>query len=148
MTPPSIPFALLDTVFLDAGNTLFSMDFELMSEQLALLGPQCAPDRLARAEAAARPAVSARIAAGGSTESPDAFRFYLQKLLERSAAVLYTLGRLGGVWRLLAALGRGVPPRLRDALYDAVAATRYRVFGTKTEACPLLPPALRQRFDT
>ncbi|MCH6561295.1 MAG: HAD family hydrolase [Myxococcales bacterium] len=81
MTPPAIPFALLDTVFLDAGNTLFSMDFELMSEQLALLGPHCAPDRLARAEAAARPAVSARIAAGGSTESRDTFRFYLRKLL-------------------------------------------------------------------
>jgi len=70
------------------------------------------------------------------------------ELLERSAAVLYMLGRLGGVWRVLAVLGRLVPPRLRDALYNAVAATRYRVFGTKTEACPLLPPALRQRFDT
>ena len=69
-------------------------------------------------------------------------------MLERSAAVLYTLEHLGGVWRVLAALGRLVPPRLRDALYDAVAATRYRVFGTKTEACPLLPPALRQRFET
>ncbi len=43
---------------------------------------------------------------------------------------------------------RFVLAEVRDALYDAVAATRYRVFGTKTEACPLLPPALRQRFET
>ncbi len=81
MSTSPIPFETLDTVFLDAGNTLFSMDFELLSEELAQLGPRCAPDVLARAEAAARPAVSARIAAGGSTESRDVFRFYLQKLL-------------------------------------------------------------------
>ena len=70
------------------------------------------------------------------------------ELLQRSAAVLHGLSRLGGVWRVLAALGRVVPLRLRDALYDGIAATRYRVFGTKEEACPLLPPVLRQRFET
>jgi hypothetical protein len=58
MTNTGIPFAALDALFLDAGNTLLSMDFTLMSEQLALLRHSCPPQAPARAEAAARRAVS------------------------------------------------------------------------------------------
>jgi predicted DCC family thiol-disulfide oxidoreductase YuxK len=41
---------------------------------------------------------------------------------------------------------RLVPRRLGDRFYDAVAATRYRIFGREKDACPILPPDLRARF--
>jgi predicted DCC family thiol-disulfide oxidoreductase YuxK len=44
-------------------------------------------------------------------------------------------------------LGRIVPRPLRDAVYDLVARVRYRVFGRKDDACPIIPKALRSRFD-
>ncbi len=62
----------------------------------------------------------------------------------KSAAVLGILSSLGGPWRL-AALFRGVPRVFRDALYDFVAARRYRWFG-RYDACPLPDPAVRGRF--
>ena len=65
----------------------------------------------------------------------------------RSDAALHLLHRIGGGWRRVAALGRLVPRGLRDAVYDLVARVRYRVFGRKDEACPVIPPALRSRFD-
>lgn len=69
------------------------------------------------------------------------------RMLTRSAAALYTLERLGGIWRLCAAAGRWVPAVLRDALYDGVAKVRHRVFRRPEEACPILPEHLRERFE-
>ena len=69
------------------------------------------------------------------------------RLLTRSSGVLHILERLGGVWRVLAILGRLVPSGLRDAAYDVVARVRYRFFGRKDDACPFIPAALRGRFD-
>ncbi len=68
------------------------------------------------------------------------------RTLVRSAAVLHVLGRLGGWWRLAADLLRFVPRPLRDLAYSVVAALRKRVFGTKSDACPMLPRHLRARF--
>jgi predicted DCC family thiol-disulfide oxidoreductase YuxK len=68
-------------------------------------------------------------------------------LLTRSAGVLHILRRLGGVWRVLAGLLALLPVRLRDRLYDGVAAIRHRIFARPAEACPLMPPPLRTRFD-
>lgn len=70
------------------------------------------------------------------------------RLLTRSDAVLEVLARLGGLWRIAGALGRVIPRPLRDALYNGIAAVRYRVFGTKVHACPILPPELRERVTT
>jgi predicted DCC family thiol-disulfide oxidoreductase YuxK len=67
--------------------------------------------------------------------------------LARSAAVLHIAARLGGFWRALALVLRAVPAPLRDRGYDAVARVRLRLFARPTEACPLLPPHLRARFD-
>jgi predicted DCC family thiol-disulfide oxidoreductase YuxK len=64
----------------------------------------------------------------------------------RSRAVLHTLKRLGGLWRVLASVMALVPRPLRDAVYDLIARVRYRLFGRAKEACPLLPPELRSRF--
>lgn len=64
-----------------------------------------------------------------------------------AGAVLFLLARLGGLWRILAIAGRVVPTRFADRLYEALARRRRRLFGTTDAACPILPPALRARFD-
>lgn len=68
-----------------------------------------------------------------------------ERVLERSAAVLYALSQLGAGWRFAARVGRLVPAGLADGLYRLVARTRYRVFGRLT-SCPLPPAEWRQRF--
>jgi predicted DCC family thiol-disulfide oxidoreductase YuxK len=65
----------------------------------------------------------------------------------RSEAVLYLLSRLGGLWRIAAGFGRVIPRPLRDGLYDRVAGVRYRLAARPAEACPVVPPHLRERFD-
>ena len=38
-------------------------------------------------------------------------------------------------------------PEYHDIAYDFVASIRYRLFARPKEACPMLPPDLRSRFD-
>ena len=68
-------------------------------------------------------------------------------LLTRTAAVLHLCERLGGIWRLAGAALRLVPQPMRDAGYDFVAKIRRRLFEEPSEACPLVGPELRLRFD-
>lgn len=69
------------------------------------------------------------------------------EVLLRSAAVTAILEDLGGWWAAIAA-GIGLLPRAAaDAAYDAVAARRYRWFGRKADACPVLTPQLRNRLE-
>ena len=65
----------------------------------------------------------------------------------RSDAVIGILTSLGGIWRCLGFLLSWVPAPVRDAGYDAVARIRKRLFAKPPEACPILPPVLRERFD-
>ncbi len=67
-----------------------------------------------------------------------------QRLLARSDAILHVLGRLGGVWSFFR-IGRVLPKRLRDALYNVVARNRYRVFG-KYEVCLMPEGKYRKKF--
>jgi predicted DCC family thiol-disulfide oxidoreductase YuxK len=69
------------------------------------------------------------------------------ELLVRSNAFLHILRRLGGVWKFLAGVLRVVPRPLRDFVYDVIASVRFRIFGTRDELCPVVPPELRARFD-
>jgi len=69
-----------------------------------------------------------------------------RNVLTRSAAVIYVLKRLGGLWFFGAALLSLVPRTLRDLAYDAVASVRKKIFGTTEEVCPLVPRPLRARF--
>lgn len=78
----SVPWASLDTLFLDVGNTLLTIDFEWVQRELACRGVDCEVDALARAEAAGRPRVSDAVAAGRSSEHEDSFHFYLRCILE------------------------------------------------------------------
>lgn len=68
------------------------------------------------------------------------------ELLTRSAAVARILIRLGGLWRIAGEVLRLAPRCAADALYDAAAAARRRIFSTPSGPCPLLPSELRQRF--
>ncbi|MGF1634286.1 MAG: thiol-disulfide oxidoreductase DCC family protein [Phycisphaerae bacterium] len=64
----------------------------------------------------------------------------------RSAAAIKVLLDLGGWWRLLGGLLMVIPRPLRDAAYDGVARARLKLFGTRKDACPMMPPELRDRF--
>lgn len=68
------------------------------------------------------------------------------EVLMKSTAVLHILRRLGGVWAVLAGVGRVIPRGLRDFVYDRVASVRHKFFKKPSDACPLMPPELRGRF--
>ena len=78
-----LPLSDIDTLFLDAGGTLITMNFAIIARELAALGAPVAPDLLGRAEAAARPLVSRAVASGGSTEGRDVFSVYVDLVLRR-----------------------------------------------------------------
>ncbi|MFO0691616.1 MAG: DCC1-like thiol-disulfide oxidoreductase family protein [Myxococcota bacterium] len=80
---------------------------------------------------------------------PDSIVLELEDgvVLTRSAAALEIASRLGGFWRGLALAGRLVPTVLLDAGYDGIARIRKRLFAQPKDACPILPPDLRARFD-
>ena len=80
---------------------------------------------------------------------PDSIVLELEDgtILTRSAAALEIASRLGGFWRLLALIGSRLPSRLLDAGYDGIARVRKRLFAAPKDACPILPPDLRARFD-
>lgn len=84
MAPHPIPYAQLETIFFDAGNTLVSFDLTLVQAELAARGLTADIDRLRRAEAAARPIVSAALTAEHSTEATSTFELYLREMLRRA----------------------------------------------------------------
>lgn len=65
-------------------------------------------------------------------------------LYTKSTAALRVCRRLGGLWRLMYGFII-VPKAVRDAVYDWIAANRYRWFGRKTE-CMVPTPDLRSKF--
>jgi predicted DCC family thiol-disulfide oxidoreductase YuxK len=69
------------------------------------------------------------------------------EVLTRSDATVRMLQRIGGGWGTLGAIIGAIPRPLRDAAYNAVAATRYRIFGRKADLCPVMTPEERKRFD-
>lgn len=67
-------------------------------------------------------------------------------VLTKSAAVRYVLARLGGLWRLAAALANILPEAAQNVCYDGIARIRHRLFKKPTDACPVMPKELRARF--
>jgi len=65
-------------------------------------------------------------------------------LFQKSDAVLHIVGRMDGAWSWLR-IFRIIPRFLRDALYDQVARSRYKIFGKK-DACMIPTPELKKRF--
>lgn len=82
-------------------------------------------------------------------EIPDSIVLDLEdgRLLTQSAAALEIAARLGGLWLGIALIARHVPSSMLDAAYDAFARIRKRIFAAPKGACPILPPAMRARFD-
>jgi predicted DCC family thiol-disulfide oxidoreductase YuxK len=91
----------------------------------------------------------AKVAAGQRAGLPDSVVVLADDgaLLVRSNAFLHILRRLGGGWRTLGRVLGVIPRPLRDVVYDFIARIRYRVFGTRDDLCPIVPPDLRARFD-
>jgi len=82
---------------------------------------------------------------GIETDELDSFVLIDDKqVYRRSEAALRIAWRLGGAWRLFYPLLL-MPPPLRDAAYDWIAANRYRWFG-KRAACRIPTPELKARF--
>jgi predicted DCC family thiol-disulfide oxidoreductase YuxK len=63
-----------------------------------------------------------------------------------STAALRIARGLGGIWSLAYAFII-IPPFIRDAIYEAFAKNRYRLFG-KREVCMVPTPAVKERFVT
>ena len=114
----SVPYADVDTILLDVGNTLISIDFDRVAEELAARQYRCGPDALRRAEAAARPGYSERLFVTGLPANRSLFHWYLCAILEQSkdmalspavldelvsemAPVLRPEGRASVLWRMV-----------------------------------------------
>jgi putative hydrolase of the HAD superfamily len=103
MGPAPLPFETLQTIFLDVGNTLISMDYAWISREIEARGVEAGVERVQRAEAAARPVVSRAVAGEVSTEGLSMFSLYLRTILEN----LGVDGRLGSLVDELAPIFRG-----------------------------------------
>lgn len=81
MTSSEVPvlFGQIEAVLFDVGGTLARMDFAWMSRELHALDVACESARLARAEAAVRRLVSAKLAEENPTA--DIFPFFLTSIL-------------------------------------------------------------------
>lgn len=67
------------------------------------------------------------------------------KLLKKSQAILVILSHLGLFERCMALVGRVLPTKLADVLYEFVARNRYKWFGVR-ETCRLPTPEERSRM--
>jgi putative hydrolase of the HAD superfamily len=100
----AVPYSTINTLSLDAGNTLISMNYALIASELEALGIDASPAEIRRAEAAARPATSQRIADGKHSDDVDHFVFHLaQTLMRLGPKTKRTLTDAAAIARRLAA---------------------------------------------
>ena len=78
-----IPYDRIDTVLLDVGNTLISIDFDWIAAELCARGFACEGAAVRRAEAASRPGYSRLLFVDGVEPGTDLFRTYLTTIFER-----------------------------------------------------------------
>jgi predicted DCC family thiol-disulfide oxidoreductase YuxK len=81
---------------------------------------------------------------------PDSIVLELEdgSLCTQATAAIEIASRLGGLWRAIAFVARGLPRSALDRLYEGIARIRKRVFAKPGDRCPILPPELRARFET
>lgn len=82
-----IPYGDLTTLFLDVGNTLNSVDFPWICDELGARGIKCGIEELRRAEAKARPAISEGVKHLSHEDGNSVFRFYLRTVLGHVAPI-------------------------------------------------------------
>jgi HAD superfamily hydrolase (TIGR01509 family) len=85
----AVPYADIDTVFLDVGNTLISIDFDWIATELGSRGVATDAQSLRRAEAAARPLYSQRLFVDGVPAGTDVFRAYLVAIIQPLASAAH-----------------------------------------------------------
>ena len=124
-----VPYEKITGLLVDLGNTLVGMDPVLVSDALCAEGVTCTPERFARAEAMARPALSAWIAA--APPNAPATLVYVREILGR-------LGPNGDACealapRLLARMKAVPTQRLWSAVLPGIAdaLTRARALGLR-----------------
>jgi FMN phosphatase YigB (HAD superfamily) len=76
-----VPYGAVEALLLDLGNTLIGMDPALVADACCAEGVACTPADFARAEPAARPALSAWIASPDGGESTSLV--YVREILRR-----------------------------------------------------------------
>ncbi len=81
MKEKEIAFEKVKTVFIDAGNTLISMNLSWFKDELKKFHINCTIDELSRAEASARPIVSEGISKLKSTENRETSVLYTKSIL-------------------------------------------------------------------
>jgi predicted DCC family thiol-disulfide oxidoreductase YuxK len=85
------------------------------------------------------------LAHGLNPDAPTSFLFFDQgRPRAKAAGFAALLRRLPRPWRWLSLIDRA-PRRLSDAVYDAIASRRYRLFG-RHDQCMVPTPAQRTRF--
>ncbi len=130
MSSERVPWSEIDTLFLDAGNTLVGIDLAWVREELREREVECSLEELRRAEARARPRVSAHLEdpQDRSTEAPSTFTFYLRtcfqglvgaarhapEALDALAEELASVLRARGTPRLWSAVLPGVASALAE----------------------------------
>ena len=156
MANASIPYDTLETIFLDVGNTLVSMDYRWICEELAKRGVSTELETLRRAEAAARPVISRAIAGEASTEGLSTFALYLKTILTHLVDASDRIPRLveellpvflgPGRERLWSSVLPGVPEALEEL---SLAGLRLAVVSNSdgTVEQVLIHQGLRPRLD-
>lgn len=124
---PTIPYEDIETVTLDIGNTLVSMDFDWIAAECRSRGVLCDAELLRRAEAAARPGFRPERGVDDERVAQRVFEVYLRGILHRlermgvhySTSIPELIGELslamkaaGGTRRLWSSIMPGV----REAL--------------------------------
>jgi predicted DCC family thiol-disulfide oxidoreductase YuxK len=88
-----------------------------------------------------------QLLAGYGLDARELNSFFLVengKVFKKSAAALRVMNHFAWYWKELQIL-RIVPYFLRDAIYDFIAANRYKWFG-KRQKCRIPTPELQKRF--
>ncbi|MCG8509472.1 MAG: DCC1-like thiol-disulfide oxidoreductase family protein [Rhodospirillales bacterium] len=92
--------------------------------------------------------IKTRLSDDQRSQLPDSIvvQTHDDRVLTRSTGVLYVMQQLGGFRRVQGKLGMLVPRPLRDAVYAGIAKIRHHLYARPNEACPMMPPELRERF--
>jgi HAD superfamily hydrolase (TIGR01549 family) len=81
-----IPYGQLESLFLDVGNTMISINFDWVCLELKKKGVNCEPAVLQRAEAASRPIISDRMEDFREKKGLEVFQLYLTMVFRQLPA--------------------------------------------------------------
>lgn len=82
----------------------------------------------------------------GIRDESNSTLYYIRedKYFRKSAAMIYILRDLGGIWRYFYPL-IFIPPCIRDLIYLFISRNRYRLFG-KRQTCMIPTEDIKERF--